>query len=247
MGPRNHLLKLRRRARALPERPAIRVAARRWRLCWRFQARTAAWRIRQRFPRRRPGGFGDLPQNKVVLWAGRLAGRMYLLAAKLRERGRIARARLPDRIEPARTTVALVGMQRTLFLGLAVLIAAGLLLDEGFRHAWGPVAGYLGFDHWVRSHFSKPSGETLRNVLVGAAAGTATILGLVLSISLIVWQATADRYRSSTIVGFLLRERLGAAVVRLLALAFAYSLWVLALLEVFGFRPYGSALIALVL
>jgi hypothetical protein len=42
-----------------------------------------------------------------------------------------------------------------------------------------------------------------------------------------------------------LRERLGAAVVRLLALGFAYSLWVLALLEVFNFRPYASAALAL--
>jgi hypothetical protein len=82
-------------------------------------------------------------------------------------------------------------------------------------------------------------------LLAAAAAGTATILGLVLSISLIVWQSTADRYRSSSIVGFLLRERLGAAVVRLLALGFAYSLWVLALLEVFGSRPYASAVLAL--
>jgi hypothetical protein len=248
MAPREDLLKLRRRTRALAERPAVRVAARRWRLWWRFQARAAAWRIRRRFPSR---GFGDVPQNKLVMWAGRVAGRVYLFAMKMRERGRISRARLPDRIEPARTTAALVGMQRTLFLGLAVLIAAGLLLDEAFRHAWGPVAGRLGFDHWVRSHFSKPSTETSRNLLGGAAAGTATILGLVLSISLIVWQATADRYRSSTIVAFLLRERLGTAVVRLLALAFAYSLWVLALLELFGFRPYwlgdASALVALVL
>jgi uncharacterized membrane protein len=76
----------------------------------------------------------------------------------------------------------------------------------------------------LRSTFTRPSAETLRIVLAAAAGGTATILGLVLSISLISWQATADRYRSTSIVAFLLRERLGSAVMRLLALGFAYSL-----------------------
>jgi hypothetical protein len=138
-------------------------------------------------------------------------------------------------------------LQRTLFLGLGILIVAGLAADALARVAWEPTIGRLEVGDWLRSHVSKPSAETLRNLLAAAAAGTATILGLVLSISLIVWQATADRYRSSSIVGFLLRERLGAAVVRLLALGFAYSLWVLGLLEVLGFRPYLSAALALVL
>src|SRR5436309_2702504 len=175
MTPHDAMLKLRQYLGTLNDRPATRVAARRWRLWWRFQGRAAAWRIRRWLPRRAAGDLGGLPQSRAVLRAGRVAGRSYLFAMKMRERGRISRARLPDRVEPAKTTVALVGMQRTLFLGLATLIAAGLLLDEAFRHAWGPVAGFLGFDHWVRSHFSKPSGETVRNVLVGAAAGTATI------------------------------------------------------------------------
>jgi len=105
----------------------------------------------------------------------------------------------------------------------------------------------LGVDHWVRANFSKPSPETLRNLLAASAGGTATILGLVVSISLIAWQTTAERYRSSSIVAFLLREGMGSAVVRLLAVALAYSLWLLALLEVFHFRPYGSAAFAVVL
>jgi hypothetical protein len=183
----------------------------------------------------------------VVVRVGRLAGRAYLFTVRTRERGRIARARIPDRVEPARTSLALIKLQRTLFLGLAILIVAGLAADELIRLAWEPTLGRLEVGQWLRSHLSKPSPETLRNLLAAAAGGTATILGLVISISLIVWQATADRYRSSSIVGFLLRERLGAAVVRLLALGFAYSLWVLALLEVLEFRPYASAAFALVL
>jgi Predicted membrane protein (DUF2254) len=224
---------------------ALRVALRRWRLWWRYQLRALQWRILVRhLPR---PSLGDLPRNPVVLLIGRLAGRGYLAVARTRERVRIARARVPDRVEPARTSFALINLQRSFFLGLAILIVAGLGVDELIHVGWGPTLGRLEIGHWLRSHLTKPSSETLRNLLAAAAAGTATILGLVISISLITWQATADRYRSSSIVAFLLRERLGAAVVRLLALGFAYSLWVLALLEVLGFPPYASAALALLL
>jgi hypothetical protein len=128
-----------------------------------------------------------------------------------------------------------------------ILVAAGLAIDEGVQRAWEPVTSGLDVDQWIRANLSKPSPETLRNVLAVSAAGTATILGLVVSISLIAWQTTADRYRSSSIVAFLLRERMGSAVVRLLALSFMYSLCVLALLEVFRFRPYASTAIAVLL
>jgi hypothetical protein len=140
-----------------------------------------------------------------------------------------------------------VSLQRSLLLSLIVLILVGIGLDVLIRAVGPGLASALGIEEWLRRTFSLPAAETLRNLLVAAAAGTATILGLVVSISLIVWQTTADRYRSSTIVSFLLRERLGAAVVRLLALGFSYSLWVLALLEILGIRLYASAGLALIL
>ncbi len=190
---------------------------------------------------------GDLPQNRVVLAFGRRAGRSYLWLMTQRERGRIRRAHLPDRLVPARATFTLVRLQRGLFAVLILLILAGFGVDALLRHEWGHAADALGIKSWLQRHVTLPSSGTLRSLLAASAAGTATVLGLVLSISLIVWQATADRYRSSTIVAFLLRERLGRAFVRLLALAFAYSLWVLALLELTKTPPYASAAIALLL
>ncbi len=183
----------------------------------------------------------------MALRLGRLFGRTYLFFVKLRERMRIARARVPDRVEPARTTGVLLKLQRPLLVGLFLLIVVGFGLDALVRSVGPDVARAVGVEHWLRETFSRPGAETLRNLLAAAAGGTATILGLVVSISLIAWQTTADRYRSSSIVGFLLRERMGAAVVRLLALGLAYSLWVLALMEIFGHRPYVSAALALTL
>ena len=190
---------------------------------------------------------GELPQSRIVLAIGRWCGRRYRRGVWLRERWRIRRAGIPERVEPARNLFALTTQPRRLLLALLALIVAGLVFDEVLRLGWSHIAGHGGADRWLRGHLSKPSLETLRTLLAAAAAGTATILGLIVSISLITWQTTADRYRSSSIVAFLLRERLSAAVVRLLALSFAYSLWVLALLEVFSFHPYGSAALALIL
>jgi len=225
----------------------IRAARRRWRLWWRFQLRRLGRRglLRRIKPLREPGE--DVAFSGAQLWIGRRFGSVYLLGRRVAERARIERSQIPDRAEPVRTTVGLVREQRGLLVGLLALIVIGLALDSIVRATGSSVASGAGIESWLRETFTRPGDDTIRNLLAAAAAGTATILGLVLSISLIVWQTTADRYRSTTIVGFLLRERTGTAVVRLLALGFAYSLWVLALFEVAGRPAYVSALIALLL
>jgi hypothetical protein len=189
----------------------------------------------------------NAPFRSLQLRTGRFFGRWYLRFGRIRERLRIQRARIPDRVEPVKASVALVRLQGPLLMMLAGLILVGIACDLLLRSVGVDLARWLGVEGWIRDTFTKPSAATLRDLLGAAAAGTATILGLVISISLIVWQATADRYRSTGIVEFLLRERIGSAVVRLLALGFAYSLWVLAMLELFGHRPYASTAIALVL
>lgn len=223
----------------------LRLARRRWRLWWRFQLRAIPFRR----PLRRVRVLRTLDEDPVArpaqLAVGRLLGRGYLRWRRLNERAKIARARIPDRVEPAQTTLSLIRLQAPLLGALVVLIATGFALDALARGLGVEIARWLGIESWLRETLTRPSDETMRNLLAASAAGTATILGLVLSISLIAWQATADRYRSTSIVAFLLRERVGSAVVRLLALGFAYSLFVLALLEVFPDRPYVSAVLAL--
>jgi hypothetical protein len=218
---------------------------RRWRLWWRFQLRAIPWRRPFRRLRLLRSPDSDVGFRRLQLAVGRILGRWYLWIVRQVERARIARARVPDRVEPARTTVALLKLRRSLLGGLVVLILLGLALDAFLRGSGADLSRAIGIDDWLRETFSRPSDETMRNLLAAAAGGTATILGLVLSISLIAWQTTADRFRSTSIVAFLLRERTGAAVVRLLAVGFAYSLWVLALLEVVGERPYASVGLAL--
>lgn len=224
--------------------PRARMALRRWRLWWRFQLRVLPRRgpLHRARLLRKPDE--DAPFRGQQLAVGRLLGRGYLGLISAREKARIERARVPERVRPLRTVLELLGRQRALLAGLLGLIVMGAGLDVLLRELGPHVVHALGVEGWLRSTFTRPSAETLRIVLAAAAGGTATILGLVLSISLISWQATADRYRSTSIVAFLLRERLGSAVVRLLALGFAYSLWVLALFEISGHRPYASTALA---
>jgi hypothetical protein len=180
-----------------PRQRRVRMALRRWRLWWRFQLRI--------LPRRGPLRRGwllhdpneDAPLRRQQLAAGRLLGRSYLTLLGIRERGRIERARAPDRVGPLRTTLELFKRQLALLGALVVLILLGAGLDFLSRHLGPELARTVGVERWLRNTFAKPSAETLRLVLAGAAGGTATILGLVLSISLISWQATADRYRST--------------------------------------------------
>ena len=177
---------------------------------------------------------------------GRFVGRGYLSAERLRERTRIQRAQIPSRAESVATAVSVIGRQRSLLISLVVLIALGLALDVLVRTVGPNVTEALGVDDWIRETFALPSDNTLRSLLAASAAGTATILGLVLSISLIVWQGTVNGSRSTSIAAFLLRERVGSTIVRLLALGFTYSLWVLATLEILdGKTPYVSSLVAL--
>lgn len=220
------------------------MALRRWRLWWRFQLRVLPRRGPLRRARVLRSTDEDAPLRREQLAAGRLLGRSYLALTRGRERTRIERSRAPERVRPLRTMLELLKRQRALLTSLIALIVIGSLLDVLAREVGPEVAHALGIERWLRATFTRPSAETLRIVLAAAAGGTATILGLVLSISLIAWQATADRYRSTSIVAFLLRERLGSAVVKMLALGFAYSLWVLALFEVSGHRPYASTALA---
>jgi hypothetical protein len=90
-----------------------------------------------------------------------------------------------------------------------------------------------------------PSAATLHDVLVAIAGATGTILGLVLSISLIVFQTTAERYERPRIVAFLLRERVGAAVVWLLAVSFLSAVAFLVVGSLLAdVRPLASTFIA---
>jgi Predicted membrane protein (DUF2254) len=230
-----------------PDPSAFRRAIRRWRLWWRYQLRTIPLREPLRRTRLLRIPEQDVRWRATQLKTGRALGRVYLSTLRISEQGRIARARLPERIEPARTTLALLRLQLPLLAALVVLIAFGYGLDQGARHLSPEITHALGITNWLEHNFSKPSDATLAILLAAAAGGTATILGLILSITLIAWQTTADRYRSTSIVSFLLRERIGSSVVRLLALAFAYSLWVLALFETQPHRPYASMVLALVL
>ena len=185
----------------------------------------------------------------LQVFVARTLGRAYLSALTVRERIRIQRIRAPELIEPGGLFIALVRSQRGLLVWLVVLILLGIAGDSLLPSLVHRIESAVKVQNWVAQNVKLPTDATLRTVLATLAGATGTILGIVLSITLIVFQTTAERYRSGRIVSFLLRERVTSAVIRLLALAFAYSIWVLMLFEAIrpGRLPYFSTLIALTL
>lgn len=179
----------------------------------------------------------------------RILGRLYIAANGLLERIRIQRSVAPDRFEPGSVLVGLIRQQTGLVIWLVLLMAVGAASDSlaprlvEYLRAWAPTK------NWSLLHWPAPSEMIVQAVLGVSATATGTILGIVLSITLIVFQTTADRYRGGRIMPFLLRERVTSVVVQLLALGFAYSIWLLFIYRVVivGQLPYVSTTLALIL
>ena len=228
--------------------PRTRLWVRRWRLWWRTRLRSSlAWASGRMRPIRGPDDSQPWAA-KLQLRVSRFLGRSYLRTEELKERHRVRRSTIPDRLAEPKLWGALVGAQKGILNALIYLVLLSFGMDLLVRRYGGNVTEALGITDWLSRNTNLPGDETLRNSLVAAASATGAILALVLTISLIVWQTTAERFGSSRIVEFLLRERVGATVVRLLALSFSFSLWVLGLFELLeGHRPYVSVYLALTL
>jgi len=179
----------------------------------------------------------------------RVLGRLYIAFNGLMERIRIQWSVAPDRFEPGSVLVGLIRQQRGLVIWLALLAVVGAIADSlaprlvEYLRTWPPTRS------WSLLHWPAPTEMTVQAVLGVSATATGTILGIVLSITLIVFQTTADRYRGGRIMPFLLRERVTSVVVQLLALGFAYSIWLLFLYRtvMVGQLPYVSTVLALIL
>jgi hypothetical protein len=175
---------------------------------------------------------------------GRVFGRVYLWFDRAREHIRIERSRWPDRLSGPRLTLALFRQQLGLVANVLALIVIGGAADVVVTR-YGSHLGSLPLGNFARQHLSGPSTGTLDSALAATATATGAVLGLVLTISLITFQATANRYRSDRIVSFLLREQVGTVVVRLLTIGFLYSLWMLFMRGVLpGYPPYVSTALA---
>ncbi len=175
---------------------------------------------------------------------GRALGRGYLWFDRLREHFRIERSRLRDRFGGPRLAMALVRQQGRLLASVLTLIIAGFTADVVVTRYGHHLAALPG-GHFLARRLNGPSPATVDSALTATATATGAVLGLVLTISLITFQTTATRYRSDRIVAFLVRERVGSVVVRLLAAGFLFSLWLLYLRDVVtGYPPYVSTVLA---
>lgn len=170
----------------------------------------------------------------VQIWIGRRLGAVVIWRDEWRERRLIWRSQSPERGATRGILGSLVGAQRGLLLAIVVTASVTIAIDILLDSVGSSLLPHVPWHAFLRDNLSLPPASTLNNTLIATAAATGTILGLVLSVSLIVFQTTAERYRQARIVQFLLRERVGSTVVRLLVTAFLYSLLLLLLSGAFS-------------
>lgn len=91
-----------------------------------------------------------------------------------------------------------------------------------------------------------PSIGTVNAILGAIIAGTAAILAILISISLVVLQMGAERYRSR-MIRFLIREKVGNYVLDLLAVTLLFSLWILFLVRANTLFPYLGLVVSCIL
>jgi len=182
------------------------------------------------------------------VWVGRRLGRFVDRWDRVVETLRIQRSLVPERVAAPKIIKSLASAQRGLGWMVLILLVVAVAGDELIKHYGNGLLSDVGLRSFAMHNLSLPARGTLQEALIVTAGATGTILGIVLTVSLIVFQATAAGYQRPRIVAFLLRERVGVAVVRLLAVAFLYSLAMLVLSDVFtGATPYVGTLISVVL
>jgi hypothetical protein len=179
------------------------------------------------------------------IWVGRQLGWLISRQDRVAEQLRIERSRIPERTAAPGIVRGLIRAQRGVVFATVGLFVIGVSVDLLLHHFGHDIVKIIPAHRFLRRHLDLPAPGMLSAVLTATTAATGTILGLVLSVSLIVFQATAARYQRSRIVAFLLRERVASAVVKLLTVAFLYSLTLLMLSNVFpGVTLYVSTLVA---
>lgn len=189
---------------------------------------------------RRGGVLGTL---QVLI--GRLLGRLVLLWHDVRESWRVRRSRISKgSVSPLGILLSILRQQLGRIVWLLAVFALALLADwvlQSYQLDWLPAV------EWLRETLSLPSDGTLTDLLFGVSAGTGVILGLVLTVSMTVFQTTAERYDSDRVVQFLLREPVGSLVISLLSTGFILSLLTLGVMGVFSFSPVIATYVTLLI
>jgi hypothetical protein len=214
------------------------------------------WKLRRvnRLPKPRRFRIAGGPQDHapylsgLQIWMGRWAGKFVLRRDLWDEQLHVQRSQLSDRGAAPGIIRALLRQQRGVVVSVVALLAVALTADELLHYLGHHIETIIPAHRFLGRHLSLPPIGALHDVLVATAAGTGTILGLVVTVSLIVFQATAERYKRPRIVAFLLRERVGRTVVSLLVVSFLYPLALLLLAGLLGpVKPYVGTLFAVLL
>jgi hypothetical protein len=98
----------------------------------------------------------------------------------------------------------------------------------------------------ITQNLTFPDETLVSNVLGSIVSGVAAIIGILLAVSLLVFQISAEKY-PYRMVRYLIEEKVNAYLIDFLIITFLFSLWTLFLLKTGPTLPYISILLTLVL
>jgi len=171
---------------------------------------------------------------------------LYERRDRLFEQLRILRHRVTESSETPGLVWQLIIARRDLLRSF-LLVGTALVLCDWATARW--VLPWLWRHEWYRhvtSIISYPSDTTIDGVLsviIGVLGG---VIALLIAISLLVVEVSADRY-TSRMIRYFLREHYGRITLHLMIVTLLLALWAAFLQQVLPFRPYLTVLSVVVL
>lgn len=165
---------------------------------------------------------------------------------KLKEYLKIYRFKFSEELSRHEIFWELIKRRWKSLFALPGLIMICCTFDVLFSHFLAPVIADQPWYKLLASYVQFPNTQIIISVLGAIISGVATVIGLLLSISLVVLELAANRY-PYRMVRFLVEEKVGAYIIDLLVMTLLFSLWTLFFLQRGTTVPYVSILVCLLL
>lgn len=165
---------------------------------------------------------------------------------KLKEHLKIYKYKFGEEISHQRIFWELIRNRWRSLFTLFTLVTICFLLDILFSRSLVPFVARQPWYDSLSNYIQFPSTQIIINLLNAIIQGVATVIGLLLSISLVVLELAANRY-PHRMVRFLIEEKVGTYIVDILVTTLLFSLWTLFLLQRGTIIPYVSILVCVLL
>jgi hypothetical protein len=162
----------------------------------------------------------------------------------LKEHIRIYRFQASESLGENRVFSELIKQRWKTILRLCLLVAVSFFADLAVAYWITPAVISQPWYNSTRNLLQLPQTDAVIGLLSSVISGIAAVIGILLAISLLVFQLAAEKY-PYRMVRFLIQEKVGAYVIDFLIISLLFSLWTLFLLNRGTIFPVVSIIISL--